>query len=384
MLYRLPPAGDAVAIDGNAPLDLDSFTAPYQWRLYASGTAALAAALVAAVRYGDVRQPQVLLPGYACPDLVAAAVCAGVEPVLVDLMADRPWMDLDKAGTLVTDRCVAIVGVDLFGIPERLEELAAFAREHGLVFIEDSAQLFPGREQEPIWKGDMVVLSFGRGKPVSLLGGGAVLTAAETLHRQLPRPGPRGHSAAQRRRFRLYARLYNLLRKPRLFWLPSALPWLGLGATQYQPLDEITAMDPERERLLPGSVAAYRRRCDAAQEQLAAGLARLPRGSGILDLAQACGGEHVPRLLRYPLLCRGRGQRDTLLGRLDAEGLGASAMYPAALPDIPGVDTAWLSGDAALPQARAFASRVLTLPVHGDVPPRRVDRMLELIVRDSG
>ena len=53
--------------------------------------------------------------------------------------------------------------------------LRPLADAAGAVLIEDSAQAFPRDGGGDFWQGDLVVLSFGRGKPVSLLGGGAVL-----------------------------------------------------------------------------------------------------------------------------------------------------------------------------------------------------------------
>ncbi|UCB54712.1 MAG: DegT/DnrJ/EryC1/StrS family aminotransferase, partial [Thiotrichales bacterium] len=177
MFYQLPPAGNPINLTATAEpgLFLDSFFSPYQPRFFASGTAALAAVIIAAIRLKNVTRPEVVLPAYGCPDLVSAVVYAGAKPVLVDLEPDRPWMDLAQLSGKITAHTVAIVATDLFGISERIDAIRPIARQAGAMLIEDSAQAFPGARESDIWGGDCVVLSFGRGKPVSLLGGGVVL-----------------------------------------------------------------------------------------------------------------------------------------------------------------------------------------------------------------
>ncbi|RKZ65668.1 MAG: hypothetical protein DRQ44_07780, partial [Gammaproteobacteria bacterium] len=98
MFYQLPPVGSPIVLDSSKALADVAVFSSYQTQFYASGTAALAAALVAVLAKSQKSfksgQAEILLPAYGCPDLISAAVFAGVKPVLVDLEADRPWLDL--------------------------------------------------------------------------------------------------------------------------------------------------------------------------------------------------------------------------------------------------------------------------------------------------
>ena len=143
---------------GYPEVRLESDFLPYQPRYYASGTAALAAAIIAVIQSGKTDQPEVILPAYGCPDLVSATVFAGARPVLVDMEPDRPWMDLAQLSSRISPRTVAIVAANLFGISERLDQLRPIAERAGVVLIEDSAQAFPGGGEAAIWEGDLVVL----------------------------------------------------------------------------------------------------------------------------------------------------------------------------------------------------------------------------------
>jgi len=369
MFYCLPPVGNPVRLfDVEQPESLlQSVFLPYIPRYFASGTAALAAAISAASRLKGVNDPEVIFPAYGCPDLVSAAVYAGVKPVLVDLEVDRPWMDLEQLSQQLTPRTIAIVAVDLFGIPERMDRLRDIANGSGVVLIEDSAQFFPGGQDEPDWRGDLVVLSFGRGKPVSLLGGGALLVRDTELGGLVPEPAnPAQVDAVQQMSFRLKAILYNQMINPWLYWIPQQLPFLHLGETRYHPLRNIGAIDAARFSMLAANVKEYRDDTIVGQQAVAEMLAGHGfRPDELVDLAGICQVPVNRRLLRYPLIVN-RLVREELYMNLERKGLGPSRMYPFALPAISGLES-MLSGQGPFPVADAFAARVLTLPVHGRV-----------------
>lgn len=374
--YRLPPVGHRIRLERSAASEAIFARAFGEWspHFYGSGTAALAAA-VGAARSG-VEEAEVLVPAYGCPDLVSAVVYAGARPVLIDLAPGRPWLDLDALQARLGPRTAAVVGVDLLGIPERGGLLRERLAGSGVVLIQDSAQAFPGPGEAPWW-GDLVVLSFGRGKPVSVLGGGAVLSRDPRLAARLP--GARGGQAGGRRARALHAArvlAYNRLLSPWVYWLPQAMPFLHLGETRYEVLEAITAMDPGRLALLAANVEAYWARPRRVQEAIAGMLAE-GRSDGRVDLAaQACGAS-PPRLLRYPLLVP-PARRGPLLDRLTRAGLGASRMYPAPLPEIPGLERL-LSGQGPFPEAAAFSAGLITLPTHEGVSGAALARMAEIL-----
>jgi dTDP-4-amino-4,6-dideoxygalactose transaminase len=377
MFYQLPPAGNTISLDARSAAGLlpAGILHPWQPEYFNSGTAALAAAVMAAVSFKDVRDPEVILPAYGCPDLVSAVLYAGARPVLVDFEMQRPWMDLDQLASSVGENTVAIVAVDLFGIPERMDAIRVIARQSAAILIEDSAQAFPGENaaMENFWGGDLVVTSFGRGKPVTLLGGGAVLCREEKFRKRLPCvvPAPAA-SLLQRLGLRSKALLYNFMSSARIYWIPAWLPMLHLGETRFHSLDEVRSMDAARLELLEANIAAYRLRSLHVQSELADRVSALAaRSDSLIDLPAVCKLSPARALLRYPVLVD-PAQRESIYQCLDGSGLGVSRMYPVALPDIPGL--AHQSGMAgAFPAARDFAARVLTLPVHERV--RAADRL---------
>jgi len=382
MFYQLPPVGNPVRLSHTDTPEVlfQILDNNYQAHYFASGTAALAAAITAAIRLKAVDKPEVILPAYGCPDLISAAVFAGAKPVLIDIEANRPWMDPGQLATKISRNTVAIIAVNLFGISERLEQLRPFAEQAGALLIEDSAQAFPGDAEQDIWQGDLVVLSFGRGKPVSLLGGGAVLSrkglAAGNL---LPETATTADTGIWGQiSFRLKAMLYNRMINPRLYWLPQALPFLHLGETRYHALTSIDAMSRAQLSILVANLKTYRNDKIPAQNNLMAMLKTINlENCGITDLPRACKIPKNRRLLRYPLLMESE-LRDSLYTQLRGAGLGPSQMYPAALPEIPGLESL-LSDQGAFPGATSFAKQLLTLPTHQQVRQTDIDKIRQIL-----
>lgn len=373
MLGRdLPPAGHPIAL---APAGAAiAWPAGYRALPVNSGTAALALALLAArLRHPHIEAPEVVLPGYGCPDLVAAARFAGVRAVLADVGADDPGYAADSLRGVLNASTVAVVAVNFLGIAERIDALRALLQPWPqALLVEDDAQWFPEPLVAAALRGDAVCLSFGRGKPVSLLGGGLLLlrdgvlsaAALATLEASIGAPAPG-------RLFALKVRLYNALSRPSLYAAINRNPLLRLGQTVFKPLAAATALDARRAALLATNTARYLDRPHAAAAQLHAGLAPA------LDLPARLAGRSA-RLLRYPVLCADRRQRDELLSRLQRAGLGATALYQRAMPDVDGVGDQ-VDVRVPLAGAQAFADRLLTLPVHAGVTERDVARMLEII-----
>ena len=389
MFYHLPPVGNPVCLHSHGPVSDEqvqtdsaaSLLFSDQARFYVSGTAALAAALVAAMKVKSIESAEVILPAYGCPDLVSAVEFAGAKPVLVDIEAGRPWLDLAQLASAITDNTAAIVAVNLFGINERWTQLRELAEKNNVVLIEDSAQYFPGGEEQQDWQGDFVVFSFGRGKPVSMLGGGAVLASTAPLLELLPQPKKKNTNFRQRLTFNLKAKLYNAMISPLLYWLPQSLPFLHLGETRYHTLQAIEAMDQKRMDLLPANISCYQDDANASIrcEKISLMLESLTDLQDRLrNLPRLCNIEAKRRLLRYPLLLEATS-RDCAYQSLKQAGLGASIMYPASLPKIPGMNHL-LDNKQSFPNADDFASRVLTLPTHTGVSEKDIDKMQIILI----
>lgn len=366
MLSRLPPVGQPVKLTRN-DLAATPIAAGYETVFVQSGTAALALALQAAVHCAAVPNPQVLIPAYACPDLVSAAVFAGVRPVLVDLEPASTYMSLAVLQQLICSSTVAVIAVNFLGIPERVRDIAALLQGTSIALIEDNAQWFPPPDSE--LTGDYIVLSFGRGKPVSLLGGGVLLHRQAIDFQQTVEQTPPPGKVAELNSFLRFL-LYNTLRQPAFYGVLERLPFLKLGATEYKSLTHIQQMDAYRSTFLHANVSAHLQRSLEVQQQMRDMVRGLPAHKFIdLSVRQNALGK---RLLRYPLLAESAAKRIDCLAQLRRLGSGASALYGKTLPNIAGVN-ALVDCPEGLENAESFASRLLTLPVHEQVTFKHIE-----------
>ena len=255
--YELAPVGNPVSFTRSATTYEGIF--PGQAFFVDSGTAALALALSAIVRQARTKQshnphPEVLLPAYACPDLVSAVLYAGAKPVLVDLQADTPWMDLTRVTEAISAETVALIAVNFLGIAERLSALKLITAAHDIFLIEDNAQAMNinidselRHNGDKAMIGDIAIMSFGRGKPVSILGGGVVYSQNTTLCEELSLlfaalPVMPFNQWA----YQLKVWAYNVLLNPYIYWIPANLPFLHLGETRFSALLTVTRLDAKR------------------------------------------------------------------------------------------------------------------------------------------
>ena len=359
MLTALRPVGNYFRYDPK-PLDLNLFS-PFTFKGYQSGTAALAAALIVAKKKREeVVNPEVILPGYSCPDLLSACKFAGVKVKFVDFEANLPWMSLDQIESRVSSSTIAIVAVNFLGIPERIEEISQRVKSSELLLIEDSAQGFTTGNYSDYWKGDLVTLSFGRGKPLSLFGGGATLCKNQELEPLLPEFD--SEESGKGLSFRSKNLVFKTLSSPMFYFWLTKLPFLGLGNTEYKPLENLLN--------IPNDVASQ---VTSSISQLGENLSNLNRLTNIyrgikqefvINLPRVTNTNEDSIMLRYPLLITDEHKRDKLFDQLISAGLGVSKMYERIIMDIENIPREILVDEPDLPNARQFAKQLITLPSH--------------------
>ena len=130
---------------------------------------------------------EVIIPGLTCVVVPYTILHCGARPVYVDIGRDYR-MNLGALHASLTSRTKAIIAQHTFGLPERMAEITALAKERGIRVIEDCTHVLPGsaHDKKPIGTaGDAAYFSFERGKTISSGWGGAVVTDNEEIARRL-------------------------------------------------------------------------------------------------------------------------------------------------------------------------------------------------------
>lgn len=372
----MPPVRRAVPLrrgDAAMRLSMERFFGNRRITLYTSGTAALAQAIAQCAARKPVDAPEVIIPAYGCPDLVAACLYASVFPRLADVSADRWSYDAESLEACLSPSTVAIVAVNLLGIGDGSTELARLCRDRDIALIQDSAQHLP--RDMIAWPGHYVVLSFGRGKPLNLLHGGALVAP----------PGDTHNRSVIANRYALKQRLlasrpaaiaFNVLTRPLAYRLLSSLPGTGLGAVEYKPLTNADAL-PESAWTQVGAAFAQYREAPSYQRDLWSDALQEWSHLGIIAL-DAPGASHQREPLRLALLAPDSEVRDRLVDRLSGAGLGASRFYGSALPELPGIPDV-IRRQGPFPNATSLGARLFTVPTHRMVSAHSVQSARELV-----
>jgi len=348
-----------------------------------SGRAALTLVLQAMREHSH--RSEVIIPAYTCFSVASAVARAGLSIRLCDVAPGTLDLDRDALARLDLDRALCIVPSGLYGLPSDLVWLVSRAGSAGAFVVDDAAQCLgatlDGRQCGTF--GDAGFFSLGRGKGITTMGGGILVTSREDLARSIQR------QLATLRRPSLgevgvavgTSLLYSGLLRPSLYWLVDRLPFLELGASHFDPDFPMSRLSTYQEALveqvLPLVDAYNKARRDNA-DHLRAGL----EGVDGIELPRPVAGAS-PVYLRFPILTRGDAHRSLLRQRLRDAGISASTSYPTPIGDIPGIGRYLASGQMECPAASAIATRILTLPTHPWVTTQDIERMVAVVRNHS-
>ncbi len=358
------PATNAVSLEARlaAVLEVPSV------QLECSGTAALVVTLVTLKRASARRS--VIIPAYTCPLVALAVIHCGLKPVLCDLRRDSFDLCPQALEKACNDDTLAIIPTHLGGRVADLASVTGIAQRNRAWMIEDAAQAlgatWQGQHVSTI--GDVGFCSLAVGKGLTLYEGGVLVAPDAGLRQALcetsAQIAPYRVSREIRRLLELvaYAALYRPVALRFAYGVPLRCA-LGKGKLVEAVGDDFSSDIPLHR------VGAFRRtiganassRLSSFLETLTAQatvrkrtLAKIP-GLTVIDDPEGCHGTWPFLMVLMPTAraC------ETALARLWTAGLGVSRLFIHALPDYPYL--AAQLGPADVPNARDFASRMLTI-----------------------
>jgi dTDP-4-amino-4,6-dideoxygalactose transaminase len=308
-----------------------------------SGTAGLALAYEAVgIGAGD----EVIAPANTFIATILPLVRLGARVVLVDC-DEYGQLDVEQARAAVTAKTKAVAGVDLFGHPCDADAIRALCDEDGLVFVEDAAQAHGAgyRDRTCGSLGRIAAFSFYPGKNLGAYGdAGAVLTDDPERAQLVRALANHGGTA----KYRHDVAGFN-----------SRLD--GLQAV---------VLRAKLARLADGNRA--RRAAAARYDALLADLAAAGR---VVPPVTVPGNAHVWHL--YVVKVVG-ADRDAVVGKLNADGIGAGVHYPAPVHLTPAfAHLGHRRGDFR--HAEEAADRILSLPLYPQITADQQQRVVQTL-----
>src|SRR5687767_10878952 len=333
--------------------ELADFVHADQTFLFSSGKAALTILLKALATLRPARS--VAIPAYTCYSVPASVVRAGLNPVLIDV--DPRTLAFEESSlrqVLRRGDLLCVVPTHLFGVAVDVDRVRSLCRPDVFV-VEDAAQALgvTGRDGRTLGtRGDAALFSLARGKHLTCGHGGVVAVrhpeienACRALYAEVPAPGL---ADAVVRWIELAVMAVCI--EPRLYWLPSSLPFLGLGRSVYSTDFSIARLPA----VSVGALLRWRTRLETANRARRETVEQLRKSIGAS--IEGC----TAPLLRYPLMLDNASQREQLVA--EGKAFGAGTMYPTSIAGIPDLRDRF-SGER-YPGADMLATRLATLPTH--------------------
>jgi perosamine synthetase len=233
----------------------------------------------------------------------------GGRPVFIDVERATGNIDADKVGAAVTPRTRAIMPVHYLGLPCDMDRLRAIADRHKLAVIEDCALAvgadYGGRHPGAI--GTAGAFSFYPAKHMTTLEGGMVTTDDDNVATRVRHLRAFGYDRGLGER--KIPGIYDVVSLGHNFRMSEVQAAVGIGQ-----LEQLAAF-----------LAARRRNTDILLDGLAGidGIATFPIRHG-----KASSGLYCVNIV----FTDERFDRDMMIGRLNAAGVGTSVHYPIAVP----------------------------------------------------
>lgn len=283
---------------------------------------------------------------------------ADVDPITGNL-------DVASVAKLIGPRTRAIVAVHLAGLPADLDELAALAREHGLLLIEDACHALGATYRGALVASGLVdaaVLSFHPVKHITTGEGGAVVFRDASHQR-----------AAQRLRH------HGIERDPARWSQPSPGPWYHEVVEQgfnYRLPDLLCALGRAQLARLPAFLAARRALAATYRAAIAARFdEQLVRAPAVL--ADRDSAHHL-----YPVaidFARAGLDRGALMHALAAQGVGTQVHYIPLTQQPFHRARAGAHASAPRPGADAYYARTLSLPMYPGLDDHGVHAVIDAL-----
>jgi UDP-4-amino-4-deoxy-L-arabinose-oxoglutarate aminotransferase len=334
------------------------------------GTNSCSMGLLMALRAHDVGPGDEVITTpmtFACT--ANAILHLGGKPKLVDVEPATGLIDPSAVRAAITDRTVGILPVHLYGQLADMKALRTLADAHGLFIVEDSAHGVE-MERDGVRAGDLgdaAVFSFYATKNITSGDGGAIATKSAPLAERLRRLRNHGMGKAATDRHAGPYQHWDLVE------LGYKANLTDLDASLLRP--QVPHLDEKRERR-----EAVVRRYESMLRERIEDLRRAPvtlHGVPWLIERRGKSSHHLFTLHAWP------GERDALLAKLSAAGIGTAVNYRAIhgltyLVEALGVPR------GSLPVAEEMGDRTLSLPMYPTLPEADQDRVVEAVAQAWG
>jgi len=331
--------------------------------------------------YGLKKGDEVIVPAYICEKVVRLVLDMGYRVKFVDVDIRTYNLSISDLSEKISRNTRAVIAAHMFGNPCEMKEIVELAHDHGAIVLEDSAQCigaeYRGKKVGSL--GDSAFFSFGEGKPITTIAGGAITTNDKRIadkSRSIANKFRSSKKSILLAKLIMYSLIknrvaYSLLhgkiqarRKDRWSELKKTMDLSSLelaftsvqasvGIAQLKNLEHFNEIRYKNAKFLIENLKKV--------EEL-----QLPSISP----------RSKPFFLRFPIYIKTLSIKQ-FLNALTNSGVDASRVYPNYLPSFFNIES-------KCPNARELARKTITLPVHPCVKGRDLQKMVDVIKKVVG
>lgn len=343
--------------------------------LVSSGRAALTLILKSLRKIRN--KDEIIIPAYTCFTVPSAIAKAGLKISLCDISLKTLDLDAAKLSQLINENTLAVLPVYHFGIAHDISEIIDLCRREKIFVIEDVAQAMGAKFGNRYLGtfGDSGFFSLGRGKNITTVEGGVIISQDEEISFLLNQEliDLRESNGLE---FFLKILFYKIFLHPNLYWIPEKIPTLELGESRFSLDFDLFSLSEYQVRL--GSHLLPRlEEINQIRRRNALYLISALRDLDKISIPTSPPGAYSI-YLRLPILFKDDGERERTFQSLRRKKLGVSKMYPTSLEKIPGIEYHLVQNIPALPNSHRLEKLLLTLPTHQGVR----EKDLELICKE--
>jgi UDP-2-acetamido-2-deoxy-ribo-hexuluronate aminotransferase len=353
-----------------------------------NGTDALILALRAlGIGPGD----EVIVPDFTFIATAEVVALAGATPVFADIDPHTFQLDVASAQRAKSDQTRAVIVVHLFGQCADMDALCAWAQSQGLYVVEDNAQSLGASwsgtrvQGRAGLLGDVGTTSFFPSKNLGALGdGGAVMTRNASLAEKVRLLANHG---AKQKYHHLEIGLNSRLDGLQAAFLGAKLPHFNDMIARRQKAaswyDEALGIRTETSKVGTGAGFGAGEREGEGEGEGELGLRagereRADAGGVVVPFRE---GRSTHMFHQYCVLLPRHTDREAVQLELQTRGIPTAVYYPTPLSSQPAFHGKGRTVDGGTPAAHEASRRILALPMHTELTPAMVQRVVEELFR---
>lgn len=334
-----------------------------------SGTTSLYVILNALKRLFN--KNEVILPAYTAPSLILPIKKAGLKYRLVDVSLKTFNMDVKEALDAVDDNTLTLLCIHMFGIPI---DMSGMQDIKDICIIEDAASSFGTRKESKFTStfGDIGFISFNRGKNLSLISGGIIVTDNDKFADAIANEIKKLPSLDFYGKVSIYLKAVGLSYavRPWCYTLMNSI----ISNFKYTSLhdDFISFQYTDFQRSLG---------CLLTDKSAQIFSDRETKGRLLYNALKDINGIRLPLISdgwkvvfnQFPFLVEDAGKRSKVLNAIIDSGLEATILYDKPIHKIYNYEI------QNYPNAEYMANRLVLIPVHHYVSARKLYEVVESI-----